>query len=190
MKNKNSIIILICTFITIIAGASILYNLLGSKLNVNQLSVGQTQQPSRPTQLSKAIDFTVTDANGNPVSLSDFAGKPVILNFWASWCGPCKSEMPDFNDAYNEYKDKIIFMMVNLTDGFRETVESASSYIKNAGYTFDVYFDTEIDAASKYNVYSVPMTYFINSDGNIVTHANGAINRQSLQKGIDMIYSE
>ena len=190
MKNKNSLIILICTFITVIAGASILYNLLSNKLSVNQLSVEQTKQPPKPTQPPKATDFTVTDVNGTPVSLSDFAGKPVILNFWASWCGPCKSEMPDFNDAYNEYKDKIVFMMVNLTDGVQETVESASSYIKDAGYSFDIYFDTETDAAMAYNVYSVPTTYFINSDGNIVTYAKGAINYQTLKKGIDMIYSD
>ena len=190
MKNKNSLIILICTFITVIAGASIFYNLLGSKMNLNQLSVTPTHQPSKPTQPPKATDFTVKDIDGKDVSLSDFAGKPVILNFWASWCGPCKSEMPDFNEAYNEYKDIIVFMMVNLTDGAQETVESASSYVKEAGYSFDVYFDTETDAAMAYNVYSVPTTYFINSDGNIVTYAKGAINYQTLKKGIDMIYSE
>ena len=72
--------------------------------------------------------------------------------------------------------------------GDRETVEVASSYVKDSGYSFDVYYDTEIEAASAYNVYSVPTTYFIDKDGHIVTHAKGAIDRSTLEKGIKLIY--
>ncbi len=188
MKNKNPLIILICSFITLIAAASILYNLFGSRFSPTQLATKQTNSTSEPTQPPKAADFMVKDIDGNDVSLSDFRGKPVVLNFWASWCGPCKSEMPDFNDAYNQYKDNVVFMMVNLTDGNRETVEIASSYVKDNGYAFDVYYDTDINAASVYNVYSVPTTYFIDKDGNIITYVKGAINRDTLEKGIKLIY--
>ncbi|MBE5950648.1 MAG: TlpA family protein disulfide reductase [Lachnospiraceae bacterium] len=134
-----------------------------------------------------APDFTVVDAEGIEHKLSDFRGKPVILNFWASWCGPCKSEMPDFEEVYQEYKDDIHFLMVNLTDGYQETVESASKLITGKGYTFPVYFDTKLEAANAYYVYSIPQTFFIDADGNLVAYAQSAISKEILYQGIGMI---
>lgn len=134
-----------------------------------------------------APNFTVYDLEGNEVNLTDLFGKPIIVNFWASWCGPCKMEMPDFNEAYANYKDEIEFLMVNMTDGSRETVEKASSFIEESGYSFPVYYDTEYSAAITYSVSSLPTTYFINAEGEAVAHARGAIDAQTLQKGIDMI---
>lgn len=135
-----------------------------------------------------APDFTVYDIDGNAVSLSDFIGKPVIINFWASWCGPCKMEMPEFEEKYNELGDDIQFLMVNLTDGNRETIDTAAAYIEESGYTFPVYFDTDQDAAYTYGVYSIPSTYFIGADGSAVAMAQGAIDGTVLDRGISMIY--
>jgi len=141
-------------------------------------------------ELEAAPDFTVYDADGNPHKLSDLKGKPVVLNFWASWCGPCKSEMPDFNETFKEYDGKVEFMMVNLTDGEVETVESARNFIHMMEYTFPVYYDTDIDAAGKYGITSIPTTFFIDADGNLVAHATGAIDKDLLLRGIGMIYAE
>ena len=132
-------------------------------------------------------DFTMTDASGEEVKLSDFFGKPVVLNFWASWCGPCKSEMPHFEDAYQKYGKNINFVIVNLTDGARETKEKASEFIEEQGYTFPVYFDTNTEGAMTYGTYSIPVTYFIAADGTPVAQANGALDAATLQKGLDMI---
>ena len=136
-----------------------------------------------------APDFTVYDIDGDAVSLSDFIGKPVIINFWASWCGPCKMEMPEFEEKFNELGGDIQFLMVNLTDGNRETRETAISYIEESGYTFPVYFDTDQDAAYTYGVYSIPSTYFIGADGSAVAMAQGSIDGSVLDQGISMIYS-
>ncbi|MBQ6810229.1 MAG: TlpA family protein disulfide reductase, partial [Firmicutes bacterium] len=124
---------------------------------------------------------------GDDVSLSDFSGKPVVLNFWASWCPPCQSEMPDFEDVYLEYGDDVVFMMVNLTDDYGESVEVASGFIEEQGYTFPVYYDVYTEGAYAYQVSSVPATYFVDTDGNIAAYAVGALNKDALLQGIDMI---
>ena len=141
------------------------------------------------SELSKAPNFTVYDLAGNEVNLTDFFGKPIIVNFWASWCGPCQMEMPDFDSAFTAYKEEIEFLMVNMTDGSRETIEEASSFIEEKGYTFPLYYDTEYSAAITYSVSSLPTTYFIDADGNLIAHARGAIDANTLQRGIDMIYN-
>ena len=134
----------------------------------------------------KAPDFTVYDADGNAVKLSNFFGKPIVLNFWASWCGLCQFEMPDFNKKYLELGDEIQFLMINLTGG-RETVEGAQSFINNKGYSFPVFFDTSYSASNAYSVYSIPATYFIDANGYMIANAIGAISEATLQQGIDLI---
>ena len=134
-----------------------------------------------------APDFTVYDRDGNAVRLSDFIGKPVILNFWASWCGPCKSEMPDFEEIYKEYGDNIHFVMVNLTDGGRETMDTATTILDNSGYTFPVYYDKDSDAAYTYQVYGIPVTYFINAKGHLIAQGSSALDAETIKRGIEMI---
>ena len=153
---------------------------------------GEEPQETEATQTA-APDFTFYDIDGNAYALSDFQGKPVILNFWASWCGPCKSEMPDIQAAFEEYGDEIHFALVNLTDGNSETEETASAYITGQGYTFLVYYDREpegakaLAGAEAYKVNSIPVTYFIDAQGNIVAYASGMMSAARLQQGIDLL---
>ena len=147
----------------------------------------EEQEPEKKPLSMSIPDFTVYDVNGNEVKLSDFVGKPIVLNFFASWCGPCKSEMPDFEAAYKERGDEVQFLMINLTDGYYETVESASSFIEQSGYTFPVFYDTSSSAAIAYSVVSIPTTYFIDAEGNIVAKATGALSAKSLAEGIALI---
>lgn len=147
----------------------------------------QSSQEEEEPELTPAPDFTVYDKDGNEVHLSDFAGKPIVLNFWASWCSPCKSEMPDFHQAYLDYGEEVQFLMVNMTDGSRETVDSASAFIEEQGYTFPVFYDTGYDAALTYGAYALPTTYFIDAEGYAVAWAQSALSAENLQKGLDMI---
>lgn len=134
-----------------------------------------------------APDFTAYDREGNTVRLSDFLGKPVVLNFWASWCGPCKSEMPAFEEIYKEYGEKIHFVMINLTDGSRETMETATSFLDNQNYTFPVYYDKDANAALTYQVYGIPVTYFINAEGHLIAQGSSALDAETIKRGIEMI---
>lgn len=128
-----------------------------------------------------AADFVVYDRNNTETRLSDHFGKPLVVNFWASWCGPCRSELPAFDAAAENNAGNIEFMMVNLTDGFSETVSSVQSFLEESGYTFPVYFDTDEDAARAYSIYSIPLTVFIRSDGSVMATHTGSMDEATLQ---------
>ena len=134
-----------------------------------------------------APDFEVMDKDGNTVKLSDFRGKPVVINFWATWCPPCRAELPDFNQAATAYADDVVFLMVNMTDGARETVSGVKEFVSVNEYTFPVYFDTTYSAANAYRVSSVPMTCFISAEGALVQQQVGMISASALEAGIRQI---
>ena len=151
-------------------------------------------EPSDPTEpeepkkelTNPAPNFTVLDYNGNQVKLSDYIGKPIVLNFWATWCYYCVHEMPDFERARQENPD-VLFLMVNATDGEYETVDSAKAFIESNGYGFEVVFDTMEQAQSAYHITGFPTTYFIDEVGNLVAYARGAISYNTLMDGIGRI---
>ncbi len=149
----------------------------------------ETTETGAAEEYDPAPDFTIYNKEGKAVKLSDMKGTPVVLNFWASWCPPCKAEMPEFDEIAKEYAGKVEFMMVNLTDGVQETQEKAQAFIDTMGYTFPVYFDKDSDAAYKYGIQSIPTTIFIDANGNLVAGATGAIDGETLRYGISMIYA-
>ena len=212
MSQKLKLILGIAALVVLLVGAYFLYDRLSADVSHDVLvsqdaeetpTEAETETETAPSDTEETTekeeeastaklvpDFTVTDADGNEVKLSDYFGKPIVLNFWASWCDPCKSEMPDFNEFYGKLGEEITFLMVNMTDGSRETVDTAKDYVAEQGFTFPVLFDTAGNAATTFGVYSLPTTYFIDVQGNAVAYAMGAIDADTLQKGIDMIYSQ
>ena len=203
MKKKLGWIILVIVMIVFIGGASVLYNKYSKEIEHQTLvtddsvSAEDSQVTEEPTEeqeeesteeeLVMAPDFKVYDAEGNAVNLSDYFGKPIILNFWASWCGPCQREMPDFEEAYKEYGEEVQFLMVNSTAGSRETLETAQKFIEDNGYSFPVLFDTEANAAMAYGVNSLPNTFFIDGEGHAIARVRGIINMDTLVYGVQML---
>lgn len=159
-----------------------------------QESVGEQPESGEtsPEEEEKieAPDITILNAKGEEVKLSDFKGKPVVLNFWASWCSPCKEEMPEFDKVWEEIGEDVHFLMVNMTDGMRETQKKAKKFIEDKGFNFPVYYDTEQDAAYTYQVTSLPTTIFIDAEGYMITGAMGMIDEEILRKGIGIIQPE
>jgi len=148
----------------------------------------ETPGDDEPEKKIKAPDFTVVDYDGNEVRLSDFFGTPIVLNFWASWCPPCREEMPHFNKVSEEFeKDELLFLMVDLAEGSRETVESGKNFIEENGFTFTVLFDIQQDAAITYGIRSIPSTLFIDRDGYVIGGITGGIDEETLRYGISLI---
>lgn len=176
MKNKNLLIIAL-VLVVVLVGAGFLYSSLSNRGN-NITS----EQQSNNAPVS-APNFTVTDSNGKTVSLEDFRGKPVVINFWATWCGFCIKEMPHFEESFQQYGDEIHFLMVNV----QESTDVANPFIEKNGYSFPVYYDTTGSASGSFGVSGLPATFFIDAEGNAVAQARGAINLETLQRGIAML---
>ena len=145
-----------------------------------------SKEKTEKNDKAAATDIPLVDYVGNEITLSSFKGKPVVLNFWASWCGPCKMEMPHFEKMYKELGDEVEFVMVNLTYG-RETMANAKNYVDTNGFTFNVYYDTQGKASTAYNISSIPMTVFIDKDGKLVERKIGTLSEAQLRTRIENI---
>lgn len=155
----------------------------GKKQTDSQASGGSAEQKTLSS--SPADDFTVYSGDLSEVRLSEYYGKPIVVNFWASWCSPCRSELPAFNRVYEKYRDEVVFLMVNLSDG--ESVSEIKKFVSDNGYTFPVYYDLSGDAARTYGIYSIPETVFINSDGSLYGSQLGAVSEAILENYVKIL---
>ena len=181
MKEKKSVLIWVVLFAVVLISAVVLYNVYG-----DMPMPGTVAEDASPTPIP-APDFTVIDGEGKDVHLSDFVGKPIVLNYWASWCGPCQSEMPAFEAKAKELDGEVVFLMVNAIGVRGETVDTAKAFIEQKGYTFPVYYDVYGEATYAYGIYSYPTTFFIHADGTVAGYASGAMSEEFLQQCIEII---
>jgi thiol-disulfide isomerase/thioredoxin len=190
MKKNIGTILFVVVLAAVITGAYLLYTNLNTAPAASETAAesgGSPAPEAAESDKTPAADFTVYDADGNEVSLSDFIGEPVVVNFWASWCSYCKSEMPEFDEAYAQYGDDVVFMMIDVTDGSHETQANGAAYVAGKGYSFPVYFDTGLDATYAYNITGLPTSLFIDADGNLVSTKIGAITADELTQQIEAI---
>jgi len=134
-----------------------------------------------------APDFTLTNTEGQAVSLSDFRGQPVIINFWATWCGPCRIEMPHLQEAFAENKGDVVVLGVNLTE--RDDPDAVPGFLEEFGLTFPVVFDEKGNVAKTYNVFGQPASVFVNPNGVVHEVFYGPINKNYIDTKITELTS-
>ncbi|HUP27908.1 MAG TPA: TlpA disulfide reductase family protein [Chloroflexia bacterium] len=126
-----------------------------------------------------APDFQLVDVHTNkPVQLAGLRGKPVLVNFWGTWCPPCRAEMPEMQKVYNQYKDQIA--MVGVSMGPRDEPTGVKTFVDNAKYNWTFIHDADYNVATRYIVNSVPSSYFIDKDGIIRARYVGAMNSSQM----------
>ncbi|MDU4890753.1 MAG: TlpA disulfide reductase family protein [Clostridium sp.] len=157
----------------------------------NSAVTNNDEGSSSEKQKNKAPDFTVYDEDMNEVKLSDFEGTPVVLNFWATWCGYCKDEMTYFQKASENFsEEQVKILMINMTDGRSETKEKAIEYMKNNNYTMNLLLDIDQEVANGYRVSGIPRTIFIDKDGYIREDKVGKIDADTLNTMIEELVNE
>lgn len=132
---------------------------------------GEAQPSTGP-----APDFKITSFEGQTLKLSDLKGKVVVINFWASWCPPCRDEAPFLEKTWRQYKDRgVVFIGVDYVD----TDSAALAYLKEFGVTYFNGTDLRSEISQKYRIKGVPETYFVGKDGNLAGNSLGPITRDS-----------
>lgn len=148
-----------------------------------EITEDENQSQEETAEYADAPDFTVWDQEGTQISLKEILeGKPAVINFWTSKCPPCREEMPDFEELYQELKDQVQFIMVDGIGCMGETEESGRAYVEEQGFSFPVYYDKEMDAVITYGIQAFPTTYILNSNGELVTGGSGMISKATLQE--------
>ena len=137
-----------------------------------------------------AIDFTLKDQFGNEHTLSDYKGKTVFLNFWATWCGPCRSEMPDIQKLYETYEtegDNAVIILGVAAPGLGQEKDEAGikAFLDESGYTYPTLMDTTGDLFSEYGISSFPTTFMIDREGNVFGYVSGALNEDMMKNIIE-----
>jgi peroxiredoxin len=132
-----------------------------------EMQNGGMSAPNAPDGLKvgeKAPDFTLQTLEGETVKLSDYRGKKVFLNYWATWCPPCREEMPEMQRFHEAYKDEVVILAVNGT-GSEKSREDVRKFVEERDFTFPILMDKELEINQMYQIISIPTTYFIGTDG-------------------------
>jgi len=179
MENSNRFLYVIAAAVVVVGlGLAVI---IGNRRAPQSAYVGESDAiPSVPSSKEgpvaagpKAADFKLQTLDGSTVSLDQFAGKVVFLNIWATWCGPCREEMPSMETLYNELKGNKDFVILAISQDVKGR-SAVAPYVEKNGYHFTVLLDPENKVGNSYDVSGVPETFIIDRKGRIVAHHMGA----------------
>ena len=125
-----------------------------------------------PKPVKPAKDFRVSAPDNRPLTLADFKGKVIFLNFWATWCKPCEEEMPGMERLYKKYKDKGLVVLA-ISEDADSSGDGVAAFVKKHGLTFPIGLDPKMSVAASYGVWALPSTFIIDRQGNRAHFANG-----------------
>lgn len=159
-------------------------NAKGSGAATSSFSPVNPSVKSAPKTGALAPDFTLTNVHTKqPLQLSSLRGKPVLLNFWGTWCPPCRAEMPELQKLYDKYKNDVEFVGVSM--GPRDEPAGVDQFVKLNKYTWTFIHDTDASISINYQVQGIPSTFFIDKDGIIRSIHVGGADGPILQDGLD-----
>lgn len=143
------------------------------------------EEPKKATQAEKAPDFALQDYDGKTARLSDFAGKPLVINSWAAWCPFCKKELPDFVSAQKEFGDNVIIIAIDRAESLRV----AKGYTDKQGTTNNLIFllDPSDSFYKSIGGFSMPETIFVDKSGNVIIHKRGPMDLKEIKEKIQQI---
>ncbi len=139
-----------------------------------------TSQPER--EVIMAPEFTLTSSTGEAISLSDYRGKIVFLNFWTTWCKYCLEEMPDFQEAYEKYGDDLQILLVNVTTDENTDRAGVIKWYEQFDYTMPMVLDEDGDVTSQFTIPGYPTTYFIDRDGSVIAYYPGLMSTELIDE--------
>ena len=155
---------------------------------VQEKEESKTEEENTSTEetVTPAVDFTLKDQYGNTHTLSEYKGKTVFLNFWATWCPPCKAEMPDIQKIYEEYQEKgddslVILGIAAPNWGQEQSQEGITAFLEEMGYTYPVVMDTTGEMFMAYGISSFPTTFMIDKEGNVFGYASGQLSEDMMR---------
>ena len=155
------------------------------KALIEQENQGNNEGNSETPKRIKSIDFTLKDQYKNVHTLSEYEGKTVFLNFWATWCPPCKAEMPHIEEIYKEYglnkEDVVILGVASPNLGKEGSEEHIKKFLKEEGYTFPVVMDYNGEFVYKYGISAFPSTFIIDKEGYVTQYVPGGMDKDTMK---------
>lgn len=143
----------------------------------------EEEEAAEEVKTIPAIDFTLKDQYGNTHTLSDYKGKTVFLNFWATWCSPCRAEMPDIQKLYEEFQQEDVVILGVAAPGLgrEKSEEGIKGFLEENGYTYPVVMDIDAEAFQAYGINSFPTTFMIDKDGNVFGYIPGQLSEETMR---------
>lgn len=155
----------------------------GSALNEENWNVRPNDfKENKGKPIEEAKDFTLENLKGEKISYSSLKGKTVFINFWATWCPPCKIEMPDLNKLYEKYKDDKDIVVLTINVG--ESKDQVEQFIKQNNFEFPVLLDSNSNVALDYKAMYLPTSVLIGKDGKVINYRSGAMSLEQMEEFI------